>query len=45
MWDICTICGCIYDTFAAANHYDWHATHGEFPPNHDEEVPDGNVSP
>lgn len=45
MWDICKICGCIFDMFAAVGHYDWHASHGEFPPITDEEAPDGNVGP
>jgi len=52
MYDICLICGCLYDTLAAANHYDWHATRGEYPPGEpapepdpetSEEAPDGNV--
>lgn len=43
MWDTCSICGCIFDTFATAGHYAWHATHGEFPPGREPEpdpVPD-----
>ena len=32
MYDVCTICGCIYDTRAEADHYSWHATRDEFPP-------------
>lgn len=43
MYDICTICGALFDTRAAADHYAWHASHGEFPPHHDEEAPDGDV--
>lgn len=45
MYDVCLICGCIYDTRAPVDHYAWHATRGEFPPNTDEEAPDGNVGP
>lgn len=32
MWDICTICGCLYDTRSDADHYAWHAARGEHPP-------------
>lgn len=32
MWDVCTICGCIYDVRATADHYAWHAERSEFPP-------------
>lgn len=32
MWDICTICGCLYDTRADADHYAWHAARGEHLP-------------
>jgi len=44
MWQECPICGAIFNP-AAADHMAWHASHGEFPPDHDEEAPDGNVSP
>ncbi len=32
VYDVCTICGCIYDTRAEADHYAWHAARDEFPP-------------
>lgn len=43
MWDICAICGALYDTRADADHYAWHATRGEYPP--DEPAPDPEPEP
>ncbi len=45
MWQICTICGAIFDP-AVADHYAWHAVHGETPPEPEtEEEPDGDLTP
>jgi hypothetical protein len=42
MYDICKICGALYDTLAQADHYAWHASHGEFPPG---DEPDPETTP
>lgn len=53
MLETCTICGAIFDP-AVADHYAWHATRDEYPPEPaapdpepepetPEEAPDGNV--
>lgn len=43
MWDICAICGALYDTRADAGHYAWHATRGEYPP--DDPAPEPEPEP
>lgn len=45
MYDICSICGCLYDTLAAADHYAWHAKHGEYPPGEPAPEPEPGPEP